>query len=179
MSLSVKKIEKLKNAKPARYLDQRGLLLQVRSPTNCSWIFRYEKAGHQHLMGLGSLRDVSLDAARTKATKLRQQIADGLDPIAERERERAARNPYLFIGQRTEGLSNMAMNQLLKRMDWKDKKGKSITTHGFRSSFRSFIAAKTSFPSEMAELALAHNVGDETYRAYQRDDLVEQPLDQI
>ncbi len=25
----------------------------------------------------------------------------------------------------------------------------------------------------MAELALAHNVGDETYRAYQRDDLVE------
>jgi integrase len=51
--------------------------------------------------------------------------------------------------------------------------GKSITTHGFRSSFRSFIAAKTSFPSEMAELALAHNVGDETYRAYQRDDLVE------
>lgn len=79
--------------KPGRYSDpeQRGLFLQVRSPTNCSWLFRYQKAGQHRLMGLGSLADVGLEEARRKALRFRQQIADGLDPFSERERERTER----------------------------------------------------------------------------------------
>jgi integrase len=49
----------------------------------------------------------------------------------------------------------------------------NITTHGFRSTFRDFAAEQTSFPREIAEKALAHAVGDETERAYQRGDLLE------
>ena len=57
--------------------------------------------------------------------------------------------------------------------DWRDKKGQSITVHGFRSTFRDWAAECTSFPREVAEMALSHAVGDETEQAYQRGDLFE------
>jgi integrase len=47
------------------------------------------------------------------------------------------------------------------------------TTHGFRSTFRDWAAEKTNFADNLAEKALAHKVGDETRRAYQRGDLLE------
>lgn len=66
------------------------------------------------------------------------------------------------------GLSNMALLKLLERMDRPD-----ITTHGFRSSFRDWVAEKTDYPRELAEIALAHIAGDEVETAYQRSDLLE------
>jgi integrase len=51
--------------------------------------------------------------------------------------------------------------------------GLKITSHGFRSSFRDWVAEATTFPREAAELALAHAVGDSVERAYQRGDLLE------
>ena len=42
------------------------------------------------------------------------------------------------------------------------------TTHGFRSCFRDWVGDCTSFPREVAELALAHAVEDETEAAYRR-----------
>lgn len=46
-----------------------------------------------------------------------------------------------------------------------------VTTHGFRSSFRTFAAERTHFPHEIAELALAHSVGSAVVRSYKRTDL--------
>jgi hypothetical protein len=43
-----------------------------------------------------------------------------------------------------------------------------LTAHGFRSSFRDWAGDKTTFLSEVAEMALAHAVGDKTERAYRR-----------
>ena len=48
-----------------------------------------------------------------------------------------------------------------------------IVPHGFRSTFRTWVGEKTSFPREVAEKALAHLVGDETERAYDRGDVFE------
>jgi len=48
-----------------------------------------------------------------------------------------------------------------------------VTVHGFRSTFRDWVAERTSFPSEVAEAALAHVVGDKTEAAYQRGDMLE------
>lgn len=45
--------------------------------------------------------------------------------------------------------------------------------HGLRSTFRDWAAERTDYPREMAEMAIAHQVGSETERAYQRSDLVE------
>jgi integrase len=45
--------------------------------------------------------------------------------------------------------------------------------HGFRSTFRDWAAECTSFPREIAEMALAHSVGDAVEAAYRRTDLLE------
>jgi integrase len=63
-------------------------------------------------------------------------------------------------------LSNMALLMLLRRMG-RDE----LTVHGFRSSFRDWCAETTRFPAEVAEMALAHKVGDKVEAAYRRGDL--------
>jgi integrase len=89
-SLTLKMVERLKS-KPGRYGDKLGLYLQVLSPTNSSWLFRYERAGRERWMGLGALHTFNLLEARERARKARQQLADGLDPLAARDAEAAAR----------------------------------------------------------------------------------------
>jgi integrase len=42
------------------------------------------------------------------------------------------------------------------------------TTHGFRSTFRDWAGDCTNFPRDVAEMALAHAVGNETEAAYRR-----------
>lgn len=87
--LTVKKIERLKE--PGRYLDQRGLYLQVMSATNRSWLLRYEINGRKRWMGLGPCADFTLDEARERARQARQLLADGIDPLEARQAERAQR----------------------------------------------------------------------------------------
>lgn len=65
-------------------------------------------------------------------------------------------------------LSNMAFLMLLRRMKRAD-----LTVHGFRSTFRDWVAERTNYPSEVAEMALAHTVGDKVEAAYRRGDLFE------
>jgi integrase len=47
-----------------------------------------------------------------------------------------------------------------------------ITVHGFRSTFRDWAAERTNFPREIAEMALAHVIGDKVEAAYRRGDLL-------
>jgi len=75
---------------------------------------------------------------------------------------------HVFTGLKGSPLSNMAMTATLRRMD----RGE-ITVHGFRSSFRDWAAEATSYPPDVAEAALAHNLGNKTQVAYQRGDLFE------
>jgi len=76
---------------------------------------------------------------------------------------------FVFPGaSKGKPLSNMAMLATLRRMGRAD-----LTAHGFRSSFRDWAAEQTGFPSEVAEAALAHVVGDKVEAAYRRGDLFE------
>ncbi|MEI7608129.1 MAG: integrase arm-type DNA-binding domain-containing protein [Rhodospirillaceae bacterium] len=75
---------------------------------------------------------------------------------------------YVFPGQQPkQPLSNMAMKMTLRRMK------ADVTAHGFRSTFRTWVAEQTSYPHEVAEAALAHTQGDKVVAAYQRGDLFE------
>lgn len=67
-------------------------------------------------------------------------------------------------------LSDAAFDALLKRMGV--ERG-ALTAHGFRSSFRDWVGEASTFPSELAEGALAHIVGDATERAYRRGDALQ------
>jgi integrase len=64
-------------------------------------------------------------------------------------------------------LSDMSLLMLLRRMGYGD-----FTSHGFRSTFRDWCAELTSFPSEVAEMALAHKIPDAVEAAYRRGDLL-------
>jgi integrase len=48
-----------------------------------------------------------------------------------------------------------------------------VTVHGFRSAFRDWAGERTNFPREVAEAALAHQIGDSTERAYARGDALD------
>jgi integrase len=91
MALTQKGIAKLKE--PGRYGDgnRSGLYVQVQSPTNRSWIMRYERDGREHWLGLGSLHVFNLAEARERARKARQQLADGIDPLEQKKADKAAR----------------------------------------------------------------------------------------
>jgi integrase len=65
-------------------------------------------------------------------------------------------------------LSDMSLTAVLRRMERGD-----ITAHGFRSSFRDWAAESTDFPRDMAEMALAHTVGNAVEAAYRRGDMLE------
>jgi len=62
-------------------------------------------------------------------------------------------------------LHQMAVLMLLRRM-----KMAQFTVHGFRSSFRDYMGDMTDHQESVVEMALAHQVGDETVRAYRRGD---------
>lgn len=51
--------------------------------------------------------------------------------------------------------------------------GGAFTVHGFRSSFRDWATDEAHVPREIAEMALAHAVGDATERSYARSDALE------
>lgn len=74
---------------------------------------------------------------------------------------------YVFLGG-TKGapISNMAMAELLKRMERRD-----ITVHGFRSTFRDWAAETTAYPNHVVEMALAHTIDLKVEKAYRRGDL--------
>ncbi len=52
-----------------------------------------------------------------------------------------------------------------------------VTVHGFRSTFRDWVADATSVPGEVAEAALAHTIESKVERAYRRGDLLERRRD--
>ncbi|MDO7843763.1 tyrosine-type recombinase/integrase [Sphingomonas immobilis] len=75
---------------------------------------------------------------------------------------------FVFPAPRGGSLSDMALSQLLKRMERDD-----ITVHGFRSTFRDWAGEKTQFAREEIEMALAHTVASAVERAYRRGTALE------
>jgi integrase len=71
----------------------------------------------------------------------------------------------VFPGTRGGALSDMSLTAVMRRM------GLEAVPHGLRSSFRNWAAEMTAYPNEVAEMALAHTVGNSTEAAYRRGDL--------
>jgi integrase len=91
---------------------------------------------------------------------------------------------HVFYAPRGGALSDMSISAVMRRMNeaetkagrkgWIDSRSKRpAVPHGIRSTFRDWAAERTEFPRDMAEISLAHNVGNEVERAYRRGDMVE------
>ena len=140
--------------------------------------------------GALALEFTILNASRTGEVigGLRQEIHDGLwiIPASRMKAKKEHRVPlcsrsleileiakvmdpesaYLF-SNKGRPLSNMAMPMMLRRVNV------DATVHGFRSSFRDWVSEETNHPSEVAEMALAHVIGNKVEAAYRRKDLLE------
>jgi integrase len=75
---------------------------------------------------------------------------------------------YVFPGRREEQPLNAA-----GLYTWLRRTRPGLTVHGFRSSFRDWATDLSGHSFEVAEMALAHTVGDRTARAYARSDLLD------
>lgn len=95
--LSSQRVQSLK--KRGFYCDGGGLYLQVSPTGSKSWVFRYAIAGRKRHMGLGSLDTFTLAEARERARKMRQLVADGTDPIDQRNRTRGTAATMLTFRQ--------------------------------------------------------------------------------
>ena len=86
----------------------------------------------------------------------------------------------VFPAARGGSLSDMSLSACMRRMNeacpegYKDpRSGRAAVPHGLRSTFRDWIAERTEYPHDMAEIALAHKVGSDVVRAYRRGDQIE------
>lgn len=89
----------------------------------------------------------------------------------------------IFPSSKSDVLSDMTLTAVIRRMNetsekagaagWKDRAGKVITAHGFRSTFRDWAGETTAYPREVIEHALAHQLADKAEAAYQRGTLLD------
>jgi len=96
---------------------------------------------------------------------------------------RMAGSPYVFFAPRGGQLSDMTISAVMRRMQEAETKAgregyldprtkRPAVPHGLRSTFRDW-AAEQGFERDMAEMALAHNVGSAVERAYRRSDMLD------
>lgn len=93
-------------------------------------------------------------------------------------------NPLVFPAARGGQLSDMTLSATMKRMHEADiaEGGKGYldrvskrpaVPHGLRSTFRDWAAEKTTYPGDMAEVALAHRISNAVEASYRRGDMIE------
>lgn len=98
-------------------------------------------------------------------------------------------SPYVFFAPRGGMLSDMSISAVMRRMQealikqgetgYLDPRNKRpAVPHGMRSTFRQW-AAERGYPRDMAEIALAHFIGSEVERAYQRSDMLDRRRDMM
>ncbi|MCR9152307.1 MAG: integrase arm-type DNA-binding domain-containing protein [Rhodobacteraceae bacterium] len=97
-------------------------------------------------------------------------------------------NPLLFPGARGGPLSDMTLSKAMRLMHsaavkaghgdvaagYLDPRNKRpAVPHGLRSTFRDWVAERTAFTGEMAEVALAHRISNAVEASYRRGDMIE------
>lgn len=98
-------------------------------------------------------------------------------------------SPYVFFAARGGMLSDMSISAVMRRMQEAQVKAgrtgfldprskRPAVPHGLRSTFRQW-AAEHGYPRDTAEIALAHFIGTEVERAYQRSDMLERRRDMM
>lgn len=93
-------------------------------------------------------------------------------------------NDLVFPAPRGGVVSDETISACMKRVHQRDlnehakgffdqRTGKAAVPHGIRSSFRDWVAERTDFSRELAEIALSHEVGSDVERAYRRTDMLD------
>jgi integrase len=130
----------------------------------------------------------SIPASRMKAGRA-HRVPLTPEAVAILESVPRTESPFVFHAQRGGMLSDMTLSAVMRRMQEAEEKAgrpgfldpvnkRPAVPHGLRSTFRQWAAEK-GFPRDMAELALAHHIGTEVERSYQRSDMLERRRDMM
>jgi len=76
--------------KPYTLNDGQGLSLLINTDGSKGWRFRYRYAGKAKLMSFGTYPLITLAEAREKRGEARKQVANGIDPVAEKKAQKLA-----------------------------------------------------------------------------------------
>lgn len=89
--MALKDLE-IRALKPAHRIykrtDERGLYIEVRPSGAKLWRLKYRHAGKDKRLAFGAFPEVGLAEARRRRDEARRQLRDGIDPGAERRREK-------------------------------------------------------------------------------------------
>jgi integrase len=108
----------------------------------------------------------TVPAGRMKAKKEHKVPLSELAVAQLRALPREEGTDLVFASAKGTPLSDMALTAVLRRMNV------DAVPHGFRSTFRDWTSERTSFPREVAEMALAHKIENKVEAAYRRGDLL-------
>lgn len=96
-----------------------GLYLQINERGARSWVLRMMVGTKRRELGLGGFPTVGLADARTKARAVREQVENGLDPIAEKRKKRE----MLIAEQRRPTFKKCAEQFMaMKSAEWRNDK---------------------------------------------------------
>ncbi len=144
-------------------IASRALELTILTAARTNEVIQAEWSEFDLDLGIWVVPDERMKSKREHRVPLSDDAVSVLKAVEGRSQR------YVFPGhKRGSHLSNIAMLQVLKRLGRTD-----ITVHGFRSTFRDWCAESTNYPSDVAEMALAHVLRDKTEAAYRRGDLFE------
>lgn len=109
-------------------------------------------------------RTWTIPAARMKGGREHVvPLSDRAVELLKRRYEQRGISDYVFTAhRRPTPMDEKSMRQILHKIN------KSVTVHGFRSSFSDWAGDETDFASETIEACLAHAVGNQSARAYRR-----------
>ena len=109
----------------------------------------------------------NIPAVRMKG-KIPHQIPLSGRALAILKIQRAIDGDFLFPGRNGKKMSDGTMRKALRSLGYTKEQ-----VHGFRTTLRVWAAEKTSYPFEVAEMALAHVIRDSAQKAYQRSNLLD------
>lgn len=109
------------SAKQYGIVDGEGLSLIVRPNGSKFWWLRYRFGGKAKTLSIGIYPIVSLREARDRAFEAKKQLANNIDPSAEKQAARAA-----LVGQVEEQVKNAASVFEIVARDWFEKHRKSL-----------------------------------------------------
>ncbi|SHJ77594.1 Phage integrase family protein [Palleronia salina] len=116
---------------------------------------------------------------RPHRVPLTAAICDLLDSLP-----RMDGNPLVFWAARGGALSDASIAAVMRKIHAADRREgragfidprdrRPAVPHGLRSTFRTWVAERTQYDGDMAEIALAHRVGSKVQQAYDQSDQVE------
>ena len=88
---------------PGYYRVAPNLYLQIRPHGSRSWLFRYQRGGRSHWLGVGPAAAVPLAKALKSALRYRFVLAEGRDPIAEKRAGRDMRPASITFATALDG----------------------------------------------------------------------------